>query len=150
RPASDPAHRIGSLVMHPGGTSGMSYAVHLVGKIKGDDLGRRFDLVSFDQRGVGSSDPQIVCQSPAERDAERLMNLGADSSPSGVAKAENQEKAVIANCVNRTGLDVLAHVGTREVIRDLDVMRSALGDAKLTYLGYAYSTLIGIGYAEAF
>ncbi len=113
-------------------------------------MGRRFDFVGFDQRGVGSSEPPIVCQTPAERDTERLMNLGVDGSPAGVAATESQEKAVNARCVSRTGIDVLTHIGTREVVRDLDIMRSALGEAKLTYLGYAYSTLIGTGYAETF
>jgi pimeloyl-ACP methyl ester carboxylesterase len=152
RPASDPASRIGSLVMHPGGpgASGMSSAAYLAAKVKDNDVGRRFDLVGFDQRGVGSSEPPIVCQTPAERDAERLMNLGVDSTPAGVAATESEEKAVNARCVSRTGLDVLAHVGTREVVHDLDIMRAVLGDAKLTYLGYAYSSLIGGDYAETF
>lgn len=152
RPASDPAGRIGSLVMYPGGPggSGMSHAAYLAGKIKDNEVGRRFDLVGFDQRGVGSSEPQIVCLTPAERDAERLMNLGVDTSPAGVARTENQEKADIAECINRTGTDVLAHVGTPEVVRDLDIMRSALGDARLTYLGYGDGARIAASYAEAF
>lgn len=152
RPASDPASRIGSVMMNPGGpgASGMSIAAYLASKIKDNEVGRRFDFVGFDQRGVGSSEPQIVCQTPAERDTERLMNLGVDGSPAGVAATESQEKAVNARCVSRTGIDVLALIGTREVVRDLDIMRSALGDAKLTYLGYAYGTVIGTSYAEAF
>jgi serine/threonine protein kinase/pimeloyl-ACP methyl ester carboxylesterase len=152
RPASDPASRISSLVIHPGGpgASGMSSAAYYAAKVKDNDVGRRFDLVGFDQRGVGSSQPQIVCQTPAEQDTERLMNLGVDSTPAGVAATESEEKAVNARCVSRTGIDVLAHVGTRDVVRDLDIMRAALGDAKLTYLGYAYSSLIGADYAEVF
>ena len=46
----------------------------------------------------------------------------------------------VINSGSRTGTDLLAHIGTREVARDLDVLRSALGDAKLTYLGYFYGT----------
>jgi pimeloyl-ACP methyl ester carboxylesterase len=149
RPASDPASRIGSLVTNGGG-SGMSEATYLAKRIKDNEVGRRFDLVGFDQRGVDSSDPQIVCRTPAEWDTERLMNLGIDSSPAGVAATESEEKAVNARCASRSGIDVLAHIGTREVVRDLDIMRSALGDAKLTYLGYAYGTLIGAGYIETF
>ncbi|MET0197060.1 MAG: alpha/beta hydrolase, partial [Rhodococcus fascians] len=55
-----------------------------------------------------------------------------------------------AKCVERTGADVLEHVGTREVVQDMDVIRSVLGDEKLTYLGYSYGTRIGAAYAEAF
>jgi len=169
RPASDPAHRIGSLVINPGGPggSGMSTAASLADQITNNDVGQRFDFVGFDPRGVGSSKPQVVCRTPAERDAERLMNLNVDSSPAGVAQTENQEKADDAGCVTRTGQELLAsggtpetvsdtgkqvleNVGTRDVVRDMDVMRSALGDEKLTYLGYSYGTRIGTSYAEAF
>src|SRR5947209_11126099 len=152
RPASDPAHRIGSLVINPGGPggSGMSTAASLADQITNNDVGRRFDFVGFDPRGVGSSKPQVVCRTPAERDAERLMNLNVDTSPAGVERTENQEKADDQGCVDRTGKDVLANIGTREVVRDMDVMRSALGDEKLTYLGYSYGTRIGASYAEAF
>ncbi|HEY6424466.1 MAG TPA: alpha/beta hydrolase [Pseudonocardiaceae bacterium] len=152
QPASDPAHRIGSLVINPGGPggSGMSAAAGLAGEVKDNELGRRFDLVGFDPRGIGASQPQVQCRTPAERDAERQMNLGVDSSPAGVTTTEDREKADDAGCVSRTGADVLAHVGTREVVRDMDVMRSALGDDKLTYLGYSYGTRIGTTYAEAF
>lgn len=152
RPASEQAQRIGSLVINPGGPggSGMSTAASLAEEIANNDLGRRFDFVGFDPRGVGSSEPQVLCRTKETRDAERLMNLNVDSSPEGVAKTENQEKADNEGCVTHTGKDVLANIGTREVARDLDVMRSALGDKKLTYLGYSYGTRIGLNYAEAF
>ncbi|HWR47992.1 MAG TPA: alpha/beta hydrolase [Pseudonocardiaceae bacterium] len=152
RPASDPAQRIGSLVINPGGpgASGMSTAASLADAIMNNDVGRRFDLVGFDPRGVGSSEPQVVCRSAEVRDAERLMDLNVDTSPAGVAKTEAQEKADDEGCVRGAGKDVLANIGTREVIRDMDVMRSALGDKKLTYLGYSYGTRIGTSYAEAF
>jgi pimeloyl-ACP methyl ester carboxylesterase len=152
RPASDPAQRIGSLVINPGGPggSGMSAAASQADKIKGNELGRRFDFVGFDPRGVGSSKPQVLCRTPAERDAERLMNLNVDTSPAGIERTESRLKSNNAGCVTHTGPEVLAHIGTREVVRDLDVLRSALGDAKLTYLGYSYGTRIGASYAEAF
>ena len=152
RPASDPQQRIGSLVMNPGGPggSGMSAAAGKAGDIANTELGRRFDFVGFDPRGVGASEPKVQCRTAEERDAERLMNLNVDTSPAGVERTENQFKAINAGCVSRTGIDVLAHIGTREVARDLDVMRSALGDAKLTYLGYSYGTRIGTSYAETF
>ncbi|MGH3888281.1 MAG: alpha/beta hydrolase [Pseudonocardiaceae bacterium] len=152
RLASEPSQRIGSLVINPGGPggSGMSAAAGKADDIGDNELGRRFDFVGFDPRGVGSSEPKVQCRTAAERDAERLMNLNVDTSPAGVERTENQLKANNAGCASRTGTDVLAHIGTREVARDLDVMRSALGDAKLTYLGYSYGTRIGTRYAEDF
>jgi len=152
RPASDPAKRIGSLVINPGGpgASGMSTAASLAESIATNDVGRRFDFVGFDPRGVGASEPQVHGRSAEQRDSERLMDLSVDTSPEGVAKDEAQEKADDEGCVKGTGQDVLANIGTREVVRDMDVMRSALGDEKLTYLGYSYGTRIGTSYAEAF
>ncbi|MGH3686832.1 MAG: alpha/beta hydrolase [Pseudonocardiaceae bacterium] len=152
RPASDPGHRIGSLLINPGGpgASGMSTAASLADDVKNNDLGRRFDFVGFDPRGVGSSKPRVVCRTAQERDVERVMNLNVDTSLVGVERTEAQEKADDAGCVNRTGKEVLANIGTREVVRDMDVMRSALGDEKLTYLGYSYGTKIGASYAESF
>lgn len=152
RAASDPARRIGSLVINPGGpgASGMSSAASLVDQVTNNDVGRRFDLVGFDPRGIGSSQPQVHCLTAVERDAERLMDLDVDTSPAGVARTESQERTDDGDCARRTGTDVLAHIGTREVARDLDVLRSALGDAKLTYLGYSYGTRIGTSYAEDF
>jgi pimeloyl-ACP methyl ester carboxylesterase len=152
RPASDPAQRIGSLVVNPGGPggSGMSAVAGLAGRVGDTELGRRFDLVGFDPRGVAASQPQIRCLTPAERDAERRMNLNVDTSPAGVARTEGQLRTDATRCAGRTGTEVLANVGTREVARDLDVLRSTLGDAKLSYLGYSYGTRIGAGYAETF
>ncbi len=152
RPASDPAQRIGSLVINPGGpgASGMSTAASRADQVSNTELGQRFDFVGFDPRGVGSSKPQVQCLTAAERDAERLMNLNVDSSPEGVSRTENHERAENAKCESLTGKDVLANIGTREVVHDLDVMRSTLGDAQLTYLGYSYGTRIGYSYAETF
>ncbi len=152
RPASDPAQRIGSLVINPGGPggSGMSTAASLADTVMDNDLGHRFDLVGFDPRGVGSSEPQVVCRSAEVRDHERLMDLNVDTSPAGVTKTEAQEKADDQGCVKGAGKDVLENIGTRDVVRDMDVMRSALHDEKLTYLGYSYGTRIGTAYAEAF
>ena len=152
RPASEPANRIGSLLINPGGPggSGMSAAANRAADIGTTELGRRFDFVGFDPRGVGSSEPQVLCLSAEGRDAERLMNLNVDSSPAGVARTEAHVKAENEECLRRTGKEVLANIGTREVVRDLDVMRSALGDEKLTYVGYSYGTKIGASYAEVF
>ncbi|WP_229679964.1 alpha/beta hydrolase [Saccharopolyspora thermophila] len=150
-PAKDPARRIGSLLMNPGGpgASGMSTAASLAGSIAYTELGERFDFVGFDPRGVGASQPAVRCLTDQERDAERLDN-DADTSPAGVAQTEQEERAYAAKCAERTGVDVLANVGTREVVRDMDVLRSVLGDQKLNYLGYSYGTRIGSEYAETF
>jgi pimeloyl-ACP methyl ester carboxylesterase len=151
RQAESPRHRIGSLLINPGGPgySGMTAAVMISDELRESELAQRFDLVGFDPRGVGASEPAVVCMTDAERDADRL-DLDLDTSPEGVARVEAEERALADKCAQRVGTDVLAHLGTREVAQDLDVLRSALGDAKLTYLGFSYGTRIGTAYAERF
>lgn len=150
-PAGDPARRIGSLVINPGGpgSSGVTAAAQLASSVAPTEVGRRFDLVGFDPRGVGSSTPAIRCLTGPERDADRLDD-DTDASPAGVARTEGEERQTVDRCAQRTGVNVLGSVGTREVAKDLDVLRAALGDEKLTYLGYSYGTRIGTTYAEQF
>jgi pimeloyl-ACP methyl ester carboxylesterase len=143
--------RIGSLLINPGGPggSGMTAAAGLASAVRSSPLGERFDLVGFDPRGVGASEPRIRCLTDAERDAERL-DVDVDTSPAGIAETEAENKRYAEKCAQTSGAELLANVGTRDVVRDLDVMRSALGDEKLTYLGYSYGTHIGAEYAQAF
>jgi len=151
RPADEPDRRIGALVINPGGPggSGVITAALLTGRIAGTVLGDRFDLVGFDPRGVGASEPAVRCRTDAEFDLDRA-DLDLDTSPDGVAQTRREDAEHAARCAQRVGPEFLAHVGTREVARDLDVLRSALGEPKLTYLGYSYGTLIGATYAGYF
>jgi pimeloyl-ACP methyl ester carboxylesterase len=151
RPADNQQERLGSLLVNPGGpgVSGMAAVASLAATVAGTDLGRRFDIVGFDPRGVGESEPKIVCRNTQEEDAQRL-DVEVDTSPAGIAHTEGENRAYAARCAQRVGTEVLANAGTRDVARDMDVMRSALGDAKLNYLGYSYGTRIGTSYAEQF
>ncbi len=148
--ATQPAQRVGSLVINPGGpgASGIEAATG-VAKSLTPQLSQRFDLIGFDPRGVGASKPPIECFTPAERDADRL-DVELDNSPAGVARQEAKSKDYANKCEQRSGKDLLANAGTRDVVKDMDILRSALGDQKLTYLGYSYGTRIGSSYAEAF
>ena len=145
--------RIGSLVVNPGGpgASGMSAVPALFGSGAGADgpLTGRFDVVGLDPRGVGASTPTIDCLTDAEWEVER-GDLDVDPSPAGVAQTEEENRQYAQRCTDRVGADVLANVGTRDAARDLDVLRAALGDEKLTYLGYSYGTRLGSTYAEDF
>lgn len=137
--ALDPANRIGSLVIDPGGPggSGMEAAARLEPTVENNAAGLRFDLVGFDPRGIGASRPQIHCLTDLEWDAERAGTRVNDFA---------------AKCAQRTehGIDMLMNVGTRDVVKDLDILRAVLGDNKLSYVGYSYGTEIGYRYAEAF
>ncbi|TQJ04975.1 alpha/beta hydrolase [Amycolatopsis cihanbeyliensis] len=152
--AGNPDARIGSLVLNPGGpgASGMVAAAGIGVQARKGALAQRFDLVGFDPRGVGASRPQVECLTDAQRDADRADDGETDGSPRGVAEQEAEARDFIAGCVRHTehGERMLANLGTRDVVKDMDVLRSALGDEKLSYVGYSYGTRIGYTYAEAF
>lgn len=147
-PATGP--KIGSLVVNPGGPggSGVDAAIEMVDEVSAE-VRQRFDLVGFDPRGVGSSTPAVWCNSDADNDALRA-DPQVDYSPAGVEHIETTEKQYVQRCIDKTGKDFLANVGTVNVARDLDRLRTAVGDDKLTYLGYSYGTFIGSAYAEAY
>lgn len=142
--------KIGSLVLNPGGPgmSGVASAAYHAAEMPAE-VRERFDIVGFDPRGVGLSIPKVVCNSGPEKDAQRAVAF-ADFSPAGVERLESMEREFAARCLQRTGQEFLANVGTVNVVRDLDRLRAALGDAKLTYLGYSYGTFLGTLYAEAY
>ncbi len=142
--------KIGSLVINPGGPgeSGVNAAVSLLETFP-EQVRERFDVVGFDPRGVGSSTPTLWCNSDADNDADRA-DPQVDYSPAGVEHIETSEKQFVQRCIDKMGKEFLANVGTASVVKDLDMLRAALGDPKLTYLGYSYGTRIGAAYAEAF
>ncbi len=139
--------KIGSILMNPGGPG--SSGLYLAEQADGTAIADRFDRIGFDPRGIGASEPQVRCLTTDEVDQER-REPDVDVSPEGIAATEAEHREYAANCVERTGADVLEHVGTREVVRDMDVIRAVLGDEKLTYIGYSYGTRIGTAYAEEF
>ena len=112
-------------------------------------LRERFDLVGFDPRGVANSTPAVRCNSDADNDRLRA-DAQVDYGPAGVEHIEKLTKEFVQRCVDKKGLDFLATVGAANVAKDLDALRAALGDAKLTYLGSSYGTRVGSEYAEAY
>lgn len=139
--------KIGSVLMNPGGPG--SSGLYLAGQAEGTAVADRFDRIGFDPRGIGASEPEVRCLTSEEVDRER-REPDVDVSPEGIAATEAEHRDYAAQCVERTGADVLEHVGTREVVRDMDVIRAVLGDEKMTYIGYSYGTRIGTAYAEEF
>ncbi|HET9254064.1 MAG TPA: alpha/beta hydrolase [Pseudonocardiaceae bacterium] len=152
RKATGPGTRIGSLLVNPGGpgASGIEFAAMLVTRLGDGPIAQRFDLVGFDPRGVGASKPRIQCYTGAEHDAVRL-DVVVGTSPAAVARLEDRAKDFARKCSERSGGDaVLANMGTRDAAKDMDILRAALGDTKLTYLGYSYGTGLGTAYAEEY
>jgi pimeloyl-ACP methyl ester carboxylesterase len=156
-PASDPAQRIGSLVINPGGPggSGVNDLPNELGVLT-PELLARFDIVSFDPRGVERSSP-VLCStgapaSPSPASSASTPGPLADPVPSTPAAQLTliaNDQAYAAQC-EAVSAKLLPFVGTVDTARDLDRIRQALGDAQLTFFGHSYGTLLGATYAEMF
>lgn len=148
RPADEPKRRIGTLFLNPGGPggSGIDYVAQFTSQAS-DELLARYDVVGFDPRGVGTSDP-VDCMSDEEQDEF----VAADPDPD--TRAEIREfvastKRVGKGCLAKSG-KLAANMSTIDVAKDLDVLRELVGDDALQYAGASYGTSIGATYAELF
>ena len=147
-PASDRANRIGQLVVNPGGPggSGIDYAEGGRNTF-GAALTRVYDIVGFDPRGVGKSTP-VQCLGQKQTDAY----VSSDPDPDTAAEVrafETLNRAFGQACLQRSG-ELAAHVSTLEAAKDIDVLRAAIGEPKLDYLGASYGTYLGSTYADLF
>jgi pimeloyl-ACP methyl ester carboxylesterase len=147
-PAGDPEAVVGPLVVNPGGPGapGTDYAEQAPLAFR-DQLLDRFDIVGFDPRGTGDSDP-VDCLTDEQLDAYLAGDPEPDDAAEGREYAE-QQRAFFEGCVARSDA-LVGHVTTIETARDLDVIRAALGQPTLTYFGASYGTKLGATYAELF
>ncbi|MFE6038664.1 alpha/beta hydrolase [Streptomyces sp. NPDC056452] len=145
RQATGPGTRVGSMVFGPGGPgdSGVERVVAGISRFS-PEVRRRFDIVSFDPRGVGRSNP-VTCSGDllAQRPSPQL----ASQADFDATVAYN--KRLRADCRARTG-PVFDHLDTLQTVRDLDALRAAIGEAELTFHGSSYGTLLGAEYAETY
>jgi len=149
-PAADQARRIGALVINPGGpgASGVQYALSArTGEFTPDILSR-FDIVGFDPRGVGGSDPALRCMSGPQLDRFFATN-DAPATAAQLAAVVSASKLYAAQCA-RNAAGLLPYVGTVSAAKDMDVLRAALSEPALTYLGKSYGTVLGTSYARQF
>lgn len=148
-PAADPSRRIGALVVNPGGPggSGVQYALGARSEFPAAVLDR-FDIVGFDPRGVGASQPALTCLTGPQLDQYLAVDDMA-SDAAQLAEVVAQSKLYAARCA-RNSAALLPYAGTQNAARDLDVLRAALGQPRLTYLGKSYGTYLGTWYAQLF
>ncbi len=145
--ASNQRNKIGSLVINPGGpgASGFNYA-YSAEYIFGPSLLEKYDIVGFDPRGVGGSDP-IRCLTNSQTDA----SFAADSKPDSQEELNaliKEMRQYVSRCESKT--KEILHYSTADSARDMDLLRSALGQKKLNYLGISYGTYLGTLYANYF
>lgn len=138
--------RVGALFFNPGGPGATATDfVSVLGDLLPGEINERFDLVGIDPRGVGESNP-IECGVDAVDlyAADPTIETAQDRA----ALLEVSDEYV-DDCTIEHG-DVLPFVGTRDVARDIDSVRAAMGDAQISFLGFSYGTAIGQVYADLF
>lgn len=144
-PAARPGRKIGSLFFNPGGpgNSGVDFVLG-VAPLLSPELRNRFDLIGFDPRGIARSNPLLCFDHPVSAPPFFFPLTPADE----VAVADFDTALAIACKSN--GSDVVDHMSTANVARDLDRMRRAVRDRKLSYVGYSYGAFIGVTYANMY
>ncbi|WP_327704156.1 alpha/beta hydrolase [Streptomyces decoyicus] len=142
--ATGPGSRIGSLLVNPGGpgASAIDYLQQYAPQPAA--VRARYDMVATDPRGVARSAP-VKCLGNKQMDRYTQIDQTPDN-PAEVNKLITSYRTFAKDCQTRSG-KVLSHVSTIEAARDMDVLRAALGDKKLSYVGASYGTLLGATYA---
>jgi pimeloyl-ACP methyl ester carboxylesterase len=147
KPATDPSQRIGSLLLNPGGPGGSGIVFARNSARLMADLNTRFDLVGFDPRGVGQSAP-VRCLSGPQTDAADALDPVLDDPQE--KKAYIDSLKALAQACEQTSGKMLPFVDTESAAKDMDVLRVALGDTRLSYFGLSYGTYLGQMYAHLF
>ena len=147
-PAKDPAERIGSLLVNPGGPgeSGVQFVDQAYPLFA--TLNERFDIVGFDPRGTTGPDA-VTCEGTDALDHDVSLDPLVAGSSTAEADLVASTLAFDSSCRLRSGW-LLPYVGTVNAARDMDALREALGDQQLTYLGFSYGTALGATYASLF
>ncbi|GAA2389492.1 alpha/beta hydrolase [Nonomuraea africana] len=143
------ANHLGTLLVNPGGpgASGLALAKHVAAALP-PNLAGRFDVVGFDPRGVGKSEPALRCVDPVKYFAPpRPDQVPRSSAAEQVLLGRAEEYA--ARCGNLWSW-MLPHLTTENSARDMDAIRAGLGEERISYFGYSYGTYLGAVYASLF
>ncbi|MDI3407746.1 alpha/beta hydrolase [Streptomyces cavernicola] len=146
--ATDEDRRIGSLLYNFGGPGGSGVATLPLAAADYTKLNSRYDLVSFDPRGVGDS-AGVRCVDDREMDELTSAKEGVPDTSAEERRLLAEQKEYVAACEQHSG-KVLPHLTTENTARDMDLMRQVLGDDKLHYFGISYGTELGGVYAHLF
>lgn len=146
-PARDAARRIGSLLVNPGGPGfGGVYLAEDAVSIFGGALVDRFDIVGWDPRGTGDSTPAVDCVD------EYDTYFAYDPTPESDAEHDeivDLSRRFAEECGKKNG-KMLAHISTNNSARDMDTIRRALGEERISYLGFSYGSELGAVWATMF
>jgi pimeloyl-ACP methyl ester carboxylesterase len=142
--ATDPGKRRGVILSNPGGPggSGLSFMGYISQRMT-PEVTSQYDLIGMDPRGVGRSAP-VDCGWPI---GHMLWSAGPNRET--FRRAVKTQSDLARRCVRREG-DRIAHITTRNTARDMDVIRAALGESKISYFGMSYGTYLGAVYTQMF
>ena len=145
--ATSSESRIGFLLVNPGGPgeSGVELVESVPFGAFTSELVARFDIVGFDPRGVGSSEPHFRCGAPGEQIALLAMTDGPIDTADEIIAGESAANLCIESMGPVGGLLHSAYVA-----RDMDEIRKALGSDRISYLGFSYGSTLGVWYATLF
>ncbi|MGW3730198.1 alpha/beta hydrolase [Streptomyces sp. NPDC000851] len=151
RKATDPDRRIGSLFFNPGGPGGPG-TVQMPQNYEffPREVRERFDIVSWDPRGIGNSTAVNCFEGPedaADWNASKAAGFPVGKKERAAFFAAYKE---LARRCEQSDPELLRHVSTADTARDLDQLRAAVGDKRLTYYGISYGTMLGATYANLF
>ncbi|MGW1071992.1 alpha/beta hydrolase [Streptomyces sp. NPDC002537] len=147
QPASDPARRRGVLMMAAGGPGGKGLQRPATLAGKSPAIGAAYDVVSFDQRGVGQSS-RVRCETDEEF-GSYWDGDSRDRSPAAVRRELDNARKFVDSCRARSG-DLMNYITTDQTVRDMDLYRALLGEKKISYYGGSYATVVGAYYATEF
>ncbi|MGH9184359.1 MAG: alpha/beta hydrolase, partial [Acidimicrobiales bacterium] len=144
---ADAALREGVILFNPGGPGGEGLNLPtLVAQLLEPEVLARFDLVGFDPRFIGRSTP-VTCGLPV--DEHLILKFIPWLRPGGVAENFAVAEELSAACAANGG-EILVHGTTANTARDMDRIREALGEEKISYVGYSYGSYLGAVYASLF
>jgi pimeloyl-ACP methyl ester carboxylesterase len=146
--ATGPGEKVGSILINPGGpgASGIDYVSYMALTLPAEVLAV-YDVIGFDPRGAGTTTP-VTCLDDSGMD--QYLNAWPDTLDTAGIKLLREEAEDFGEaCLNETG-EVLQFVDSGSTAMDMDLIRSAVGDSKLNYLGVSYGTYLGALYAERF
>ena len=149
-PASDPDRRIGSLFLNPGGPggSGVDLVVGAGQTLYTPQIRARFDLVGFDPRGIMRSSG-LRCLGSPKQAGRAFTPFFFPVTPDEEALRAEADRYLHHACEQR-GTRIVDHMSTANVARDMDVLRQAVGDDKLSFAGVSYGSYVGVTYANMF
>ncbi|ALU95545.1 hydrolase [Streptomyces globisporus C-1027] len=148
-PSRNPAQRRGALLTNPGGPggSGLGYPLGLGAGLPQQVLDT-YDLIGMDPRGVGRSTPVTCDLTPAQ--LKRGAYPAYAHGPADVAREARYARGIAEQCAASDSAWMLPHTTTANTARDMDRIRAAIGEPKISYLGASYGTQLGATYAQLF